>query len=628
MQVDFQHIEARKQILEQARLDLKRRFIGIDEIIDELLDYIQVWYLMPELLTRPIIVNLWGMTGVGKTDLVRHLVKCLNYQDRFVEIELSNVDTTTWQSSVASVLGDNGVTDGKPAIVLFDEIQRFNTLNQDGTPIETTKFTDFWELLSDGKLSKRTRDNLDYYFQDLLFQQKDLKRRKDRGEENITETDSVGFYEAQQLKSMLQLDDDVSDITDMSRSQMLEKIRQAKAKKTIYEPVDHSRTLILVSGNLDEAFSMAMQISESDVDADIFHAFTQKVTLVNIKDALSRKFRPEQVARFGNIHLIYKSLRKRDFEALIAKEIDRIITSTQEKFGVSLTIDNSIHALIYRNGVFPVQGVRPVFSSIVDILETNLSKFLFTALLTQQDQLAIAYDSQQSQIRVKIGETETIMPFIGRIDKIRQSNEKEAIANISVHESGHAVAYAVLFGLAPLQLKSKLANTYAGGFTFPHQIYETRENLLKKIKIYLAGGLAEELIFGKPLASTGRSHDREQASILAIDYLRKYGFDEEFQINYMMEYGYAMEKSATDLDLEKMMTRLVSETQELLSSHRPLLQDLSLQLAASGSLEAKEIQQVAAKHHLNIEVKEEGYLQIPAYSEQLNPKPLFNSNPG
>lgn len=628
MQVDFQHIEARKQILEQARLDLKRRFIGIDEIIDELLDYIQVWYLMPELLTRPIIVNLWGMTGVGKTDLVRHLVKCLNYQDRFVEIELSNVDTTTWQSSVASVLGDNGVTDGKPAIVLFDEIQRFNTLNQDGTPIETTKFTDFWELLSDGKLSKRTRDNLDYYFQDLLFQQKDLKRRKDRGEENITETDSVGFYEAQQLKSMLQLDDDVSDITDMSRSQMLEKIRQAKAKKTIYEPVDHSRTLILVSGNLDEAFNMAMQISESDVDADIFHAFTQKVTLVNIKDALSRKFRPEQVARFGNIHLIYKSLRKRDFEALIAKEIDRIITSTQEKFGVSLTIDNSIHALIYRNGVFPVQGVRPVFSSIVDILETNLSKFLFTALLTQQDQLAIAYDSQQSQIRVKIGETETVMPFIGRIDKIRQSNEKEAIANISVHESGHAVAYAVLFGLAPLQLKSKLANTYAGGFTFPHQIYETRENLLKKIKIYLAGGLAEELIFGKPLASTGRSHDREQASILAIDYLRKYGFDEEFQINYMMEYGYAMEKSATDLDLEKMMTRLVSETQELLSSHRPLLQDLSLQLAASGSLEAKEIQQVAAKHHLNIEVKEEGYLQIPAYSEQLNPKPLFNSNPG
>lgn len=480
MQVDFQHIEARKQILEQARLDLKSRFIGIDEIIDELLDYIQIWYLMPELLTRPIIVNLWGMTGVGKTDLVRHLVKCLSYQDRFVEIELSNVDTTTWQSSVASVLGDNGVTDGKPAIVLFDEIQRFNTLNQDGTPIETTKFTDFWELLSDGKLSKRTRDNLDYYFQDMLFQQKDLKRRKDRGEENITETDSVGFYEAQQLKSMLQLDDDVSDITDMSRSQMLEKIRQAKAKKTIYEPVDHSRTLILVSGNLDEAFSMAMQISESDVDADIFHAFTQKVTLVNIKDALSRKFRPEQVARFGNIHLIYKSLRKRDFEALIAKEIDRIITSTQEKFGVSLTIDNSIHALIYRNGVFPVQGVRPVFSSIVDILETNLSKFLFTALLTQQDQLAIAYDFQQSQIRVKIGETEAVVPFIGRIDKIRQSNEKEAIANISVHESGHAVAYAVLFGLAPLQLKSKLANTYAGGFTFPHQIYETRENLLKR----------------------------------------------------------------------------------------------------------------------------------------------------
>ncbi len=628
MQVDFQQIEARKQVLEQTRAELKAYFIGIDDIIDDLLNYIQIWYLMPEILSRPIIVNLWGMTDVGKTDLVRRLVKCLDSQDRFVEIELSNVDTTSWQSSVASVLSNNGINDGKPAIVLFDEIQRFNTLNADGTPLETTKFTDFWELLSDGKLSKRVKDDLDYYFQDMLFQQKEQKRRKDKGEEGIEENPTLGFYEAQQLKTMLQLDAEVDELTNMPRSQMIEKIRQAKVKKKIYEPVDHARTLILVSGNLDEAFSMATQIAESDVDADIFHAFTQKVTMVDIKQALSKKFRPEQVARFGNIHLIYKSLKKVDFHRLIAKEIERIIATTQEKFEVTVQIDDSVNELVYRNGVFPVQGVRPVFSSIIDIIETNLSKLLFTALLRGQNRIAITYDFQASQIISTIGDVVEKIPFVGRIDKIRENNLQATITNISVHEAGHAVAYLVLFGLAPLQLKSKIASYYAGGFTFPHQIYEAKDNLINQIKIYLAGGIAEEIVFGKGNASTGRSHDREQATSLAIDYIRKYGFDEEFQANYVLEFAHSMDRTVTDVDIEKMVTRLVSETRELLSSHQALLQAIATQLAIAGTLAAPEVAEIAAKYGVTAAVKEEGYLKIPAYDQMLasqNSSPAYSA---
>ncbi len=617
MDVNFQQIEARKDNLEKARIELKRHFVGIDDIIDDLLNYIQIWYLMPELLTRPIIVNLWGMTGVGKTDLVRRLVKCLEYQDRFAEVELSNVDTTSWRSSVSETLESNALNDGKPAIVLFDEIQRFNTLNPDGTPIQSTKYTDFWELLSDGKLSKRSKDDLDYYIQDYLFQQKDIKRRRDRGEENLEENPMMGFYEAQQLKNMLQMDQDLAEIADMPRSQVIEQIQLAKRKKKVYEPVDHAKTLILISGNLDEAFSMARQISESDVDADIFHAFTQKVTMVDIKDALSTKFRPEQVARFGNIHLIYKSLRKADFEKLIGAEVDRVIASTVEKFGVTLTVNDSINQLIYRNGVFPVQGVRPVFSSIIDILETNLSKFLFTALLEKHETIDISYDFATSEILATIGKVMQRIPFTGRIDRIRESNLADTISNISAHESGHAVAYMVLFGLAPLQLKSKLANSYAGGFTFPHQIHETQENMIRKIKIYLAGGLAEELVFGVENASIGRVHDREQATTLAIDYIRKYGFSEKYKANYTLEYAYEMEKTATDGEVELMIARLVGDTLSLLETHRTLLVDLSRHLALSGSMEAQAVADVGAIHGVVATVKEEGYLQIPPYERLL-----------
>ncbi len=65
------------------------------------------------------------MTGAGKTDLVRKMVKFLNYQDRFAEVELSNIDGSNWNTNVSQILSNYDLNDEKPAIVLFDEIQRF-----------------------------------------------------------------------------------------------------------------------------------------------------------------------------------------------------------------------------------------------------------------------------------------------------------------------------------------------------------------------------------------------------------------------------------------------------------------------------------------------------------------------
>jgi Peptidase family M41/ATPase family associated with various cellular activities (AAA) len=620
MKLDLKQIEERKKKLDEVKVELKKHFIGIDHIVESLLDYLQVWYLVPEILTRPIIINLWGMTGVGKTDLIRKMIKLLNFQDRFAEVELSNIDSTSYVSSVSDVLERNGINDGKPSVVLFDEIQRFNTLDTDGKPMPQSKFTDFWELLSDGRLSKKQKDDFDYYLSSYMYNQKDIAKRKLKGEEGLDENPMIDSWQAQSLKRMLNMDTDIMDMSEISQKDMIEMIMKAKTKKAIYEPIDHSKTLIIISGNLDEAFNMANQTSEADVDADIFHAYTKKITLVDIKNALSRKFRPEQVARFGNIHLIYHSLRKRDFEKLIAREIKRIITATYDRFDVKLSVANTINDLIFRNGVFPVQGVRPVFSSVIDILESNLSKLIYTAITTKAKTVTIDYNAAKSLIEATIGKKSILMPYVGRIDEIRDGNVADAVANISVHECGHAVLYMHLFNLVPLQLKSKIASSYAGGFTFPHMLHETKENLINKIKIYLAGGIAEEIVFGKGNASIGRIHDREQATSLAIDYVRKYGFDEEFQANYALDFAYTMDKSVTDVDVEKMIARLVSETKELLSAHQPLLHELSIELANKGSMDAKDISVISKKYGVNALIKEEGFLNIAGYNNSLRKK--------
>ncbi len=632
IQIDLELIAQKRAQLETIKTELKAEFVGIDYIIDELIDYIRIWYLMPEVLSRPIIVNLWGMTGVGKTDLVRKLVNKLHYQDRFVEVELHNgeSDSYSWKNSVGGILEVNNITDGQPAIVLFDEIQRFSTLDPDGNLLTNTKYQDFWELLSDGKLARRdVKEDIDQYIEDFVFSSKQRKRSAEELAKNPPEVPvqsyvsdtSIGLWRARQLKKLFNLKESVASLAEMEEEEALSIMQERRVKKKIFEAVDHSKTLLIISGNLDEAFTMANSTAEADVDADIFNAYTQKISLVDIRTALTKKFKPEQVARFGNIHLIYRALRRADFEQIIHMEIAKIIKKNMLHFGIQLHIKPNINRLIYQNGVFPVQGVRPVFSSVTDVLEANLAKILFEALMNRRNEITVDYNFKVKRIEATFtdGSAKMLIPFVGRIDRVREDNLADAVANVSVHEAGHAVAYGVLFGLAPLQLKSKVASNYVGGFTFPHQIHNTKGSMTDRIKILLAGGLAEELVFGERNATTGRQHDRYEATSLAVDYIRKYGFEEQFQTFYVEDQRLDINTEVTNAHIELLMQKLVAETRMLLAQHEPFLLDLSRRLQQEGNIKAKEVAQIALTHGLTLEIRPEEHQHIAGYDKLLNP---------
>ena len=631
--INLEEINTKKQRLEIIKVELKREFIGIDYIIEELVDYIQIWYLMPEILTRPIIVNLWGMTGVGKTDLIRKLVSKLDYQDRFVEVELSNGEST-WNSNVSSILETNGINNAKPAIVLFDEIQRFYTIDSEGKPLLNTRFQDFWELLSDGKLAKRdAKESIDDYLQRYLYAAMQRQKRRQKLKDappmlpdsmnsngfSEDEEATVGVWEAQSLKKIFDLKETVNEIAEMREEDVLMMMQQTREKKKVYEPINHSKTLIIISGNLDEAYSMANETGETDIEADIFRAYTEKITIVDIKKALSRKFKPEQVARFGNIHLIYKSLRKVDFEHLIQEELIKIIKKNKEHFGVDIEISQNFNQLVYQNGVFPVQGVRPVFSSITDIVEANLSKLLFEAFMGNLMHIAMDYDFDKKKIMAQLAGKRTIeLDYVGKIDQIRQDNSPDMVANIAVHESGHAIVYGILLGLAPLQLKSRVASRYAQGFSFPHLIHLSKENIINKIKVFLAGGIAEEIVFGEEKATISRSFDCEEATSMIMEYIRKYGFDKNFQAYYAHSGPYSMDLSVTDWAIERMIRDLTKETQEILEKNKEFLVFLSKELAKKGSLKPMEVVPIALQFGHIFEVREESYLHLAEYEELLN----------
>ncbi|MEN9612570.1 MAG: hypothetical protein RLZZ628_3384, partial [Bacteroidota bacterium] len=130
-------------------------------------------------------------------------------------------------------------------------------------------------------------------------------------------------------------------------------------------------------------------------------------------------------------------------------------------------------------------------------------------------------------------------------------------------------------------------------------------------------GLAEDLVFGEAHATIGRHNDRWEVSNLAMDYLRKYGFVEQYQAYYSNNPTAPMDVFVTDKAVEAMVQNLVVETRALLELHKPFLIDLSRQLHHAGSLQAKEVAEIAQKYGLNLAIQEESHLHIANYLDIL-----------
>ena len=154
--------EKRKQLIEIGEV-LKKRYHGIDGVIDQIIEKIEVWYTFDDVLYKPTIINLWGMTGCGKTNLIRDLVKMINFYESYCEVDVSrnqmSVDkapvTNDWKWRRRDNLSDwsiagrlFGVLDSPEdkGVLLIDEFPKIKTHQ------ENNRFSDVWNLLSDGRL--------------------------------------------------------------------------------------------------------------------------------------------------------------------------------------------------------------------------------------------------------------------------------------------------------------------------------------------------------------------------------------------------------------------------------------------------------------------------------------------
>lgn len=523
-------IRSREEKLIQLRDQLKNDFIGLDEIVDQIIESIKIWYIFPELQIRPTILCLWGLTGVGKTDLVRKMVSYLSMQDRFLEIEMNGDDTNT--NTIQAKIEESSLSPEEPSILFLDEFQKFRTVNEEGQTNPNNKsYSDVWTLLSDGRfhadLSKKTEllTELLYskYYSDYSSIYADKKADKKKAEMESKRVYKTGVSLARRVKRLFKLQDSVEDIMKYSEDEICTLYEKFSKNPAIFEGEVYKKLLIIISGNLDEAYKIAGDVDEVDLDADWYHEYSKRITVLDIKKSLTKRFRPEQIARFGNTHILYPSLSKKNYCEIIKMKCDQIGALVYETKQIKVKFEESTFNTIYKNGVFPTQGVRPLLSTITNILSVVLPKYIYNCLVDDVDSITIS--CRGNKMTGSYGRKKITIEIPTVLESLREKIDIDSRHVVAVHELGHALTYTILFGTVPAQICTDSITSYSNGFILRHSMLENKTTLLKKLTIGMAGRAAEEMVFGENNASSGAVKDIETATANACSYVAVYGFD-------------------------------------------------------------------------------------------------------
>lgn len=626
-------ISERREKLEYVKKELKKKFIGIDGVVDKIIDNIALWYLTPEIQFRPLIVSLWGITGVGKTDLVRTLVQLLEFGDKFVEIQMDMKND--YNRNIETYLENSAIETNEPAILLLDEIQRYRTIDEHGSMLDVKHFNDLWMLLSDGRFknnSERKRQIMEMLFDEMYWEDQRLNADDD-DEKDVPATDNpvtgkikskkklkyqTSFWTANQFKKKLNLNESVEEIMKMTLEQRIELMEETLKDGNINQGKSYEKLLIFISGNLDEAFKMADDVEDSESDADVMHELSKRINLIHIKNALARKFKPEQIARFGNNHIIYPCLDKKAYQTIIKMNCQEILNRIQNEHGIEVRLAQEVYDIIYSNGVFPAQGVRPAISTVFNILGSNLPHFIYHALVTDVNNIVINYKNKTlyADIKKEVIKKEVVLD----IDEIRNSKTADEVMLVTVHEIGHALVYALLFKTPPKQINTN-SSGLANGFVVNHAAVDNKTFLQDKLAIYLSGLVAEEIVFGEEFKSSGAQMDIMFATDVAAKYIRSYGMNstlswhvkKQAQTHY--DGNYDVDK--TNDIIEKMLVDQKKRARDLINRNMYLYKELVKHAVDNRGMTIDEFIKICSYNGLELEPKEINEKLVYSYDKKL-----------
>ena len=154
--IDTEEIERKNKVVDHAISVLKKEFVGIDKQIDEIMDNVRTWYIYPQLQVRPLVVNLFGMSGIGKTSLVKRISQLLDIEKDYVYFNFASIsESSSWE--IENQIEEELSNEKSNRMFVYDEFQYAATINPKTGEERDNKsgLKPFWELLDSGLLHKR-----------------------------------------------------------------------------------------------------------------------------------------------------------------------------------------------------------------------------------------------------------------------------------------------------------------------------------------------------------------------------------------------------------------------------------------------------------------------------------------
>jgi cell division protease FtsH len=202
---------------------------------------------------------------------------------------------------------------------------------------------------------------------------------------------------------------------------------------------------------------------------------------------------------------------------------------------------------------------------------------------------------------------EAIEKTVAGLQKKNRVMSEDVRRVIAVHESGHALIAALIPDADPVQKISIIPRGMGMGYTLQLPIDDryivTTEELFTKIKVFLGGRAAEELVFGK--ISTGAANDITRSADIARKMITDYGMSERFRNVALTQRGAGMlgdqarepqfqreYSEATQQYIDEEMASIMESqyvvVKTMLTEHRVLLDTVASALLEKETLDEQE----------------------------------------
>lgn len=182
----------------------------------------------------------------------------------------------------------------------------------------------------------------------------------------------------------------------------------------------------------------------------------------------------------------------------------------------------------------------------------------------------------------------------------RMENSEEEKKLTAVHEAGHAIISRLL-NKTPLEI-SIIPRSTAGGYNLfanKEKSYYSVEDILKEVKIALGGRAAEKVIYDKVFS--GASSDLNHASEMLYQMYTVFGMSTNEEVSLVLTNNNELNSSITKNSVSNMETdlkRCYDEAIELLKNNITVLNQLTLLLVKSETLQSSEIEEFFAEFNI------------------------------